>query len=192
MKAFFGTTTKEAVRYEKEYLLIRNSLKELGIEIQFDWLDRALVRMKTKPTGTRKIKNHVKDITSAINTSDFVVIEYTVPNFSSSHQILHALHMHKPTLVLWLKKDNTFRDTYLEGIESNFLTVAEYTLDTTKEIIKDFIEFLGLEKKYKRCNLVLETAQKSFLDSESIKLNKSKSELVREALNLYISKHSQH
>lgn len=188
MKAFFGTTTKEALKYEKEYLHIRNTLKELGVEIQFDWLDRALTRIKKEPSGNRKIKSHVKNIINAINGSDFVVIEYTVPNFSSSHQIIHALHNHKPTLVLRLKKDNTFKDTYLDGIESDLLIISEYTLRDVKDLIKDFIEYLGLEKKYKRCNLVLEVGQKSFLDTESIMKNKSKSEIVREALNLYISK----
>lgn len=186
MKAFFGTTTKEAVKYEKEYLLIRDMLKSLGVEIQFDWLDRALVRMKTNPIGDRNIKSHVKNITNAINASDFVVIEYTVPNFSSSHQIMHAIYNHKPTLVMRLKKDNSFRDTYLEGIESDLLTIVEYSISEVQSTLEDYIDYLGLEKKYKRCNLVLETTQKSFLDLESIRQNRSKSELVREALDKYI------
>lgn len=189
MKAFFGTTTKEAVKYEKEYLLIRDSLKNLGVDIQFDWLDRALIRMKTNPVGDRNIKSHVGNITNAINASDFVVIEYTVPNFSSSHQIMHAIYNHKPTLVMRLKKDNSFRDTYLDGMTSDLLTISEYTKTDVQEVLKDYIDYLGLEKKYKRCNLVLETTQKSFLDVESIRQNKSKSELVREALDKYINKH---
>ena len=186
MKAYFGTTSKEAIKYETEYRLVRNTLKNLGVTIQFDWLDSALTRMKANPSGKRAINRHVRDIINAINTSDFVVVEYTVPNFSSSHQIIHALHKRKPTLVMRLNKDNSFTDTYLEGMESDLLTVVDYTRDNAKNIIKNYIEFLGLDKKYKRYNLVLETKHNYFLEEQAIKQNKSKSEIVREALDKYI------
>lgn len=183
MKVWFGTTTSELEEYKDYYFAIRDYLKEIGCIVVFDWLDDAWNYRKSNPNGKRNIKRIYQQISGAIKEADFVVIEYTVPNFSSSDQINQAIFRRKPTLVMRLKKDNTYADSYLEAIESNFLTLKEYNLKNYKEIIDEFIGYTKLEKGQGRYNVVLDKKQKYYLDWAANKYKKSRSLIIRELLD---------
>lgn len=183
MKVWFGTTTSELEEYKDYYFAIRDYLKEVGCIVIFDWLDDAWNYRKSNPNGKRNIKRIYQEISGAIKEADFVVIEYTVPNFSSSDQINQAIFRRKPTLVMRLKKDNTFADSYLEAIESNFLTLKEYSLNNYKEIIDEFIGYTKLETGQGRYNIVLDKKQKYYLDWAANKYKKSRSLIIRELLD---------
>ena len=110
------------------------------------------------------------------------MIEYTVPNFSSSHQIMYSILKRKPTLVMRLQKDNSFSDSYLEAIESPCLSIKDYTLKNYKDILDEFIGYCQIEDGLNRHNVVLDKKQKYYLDWASSKRGKSRSEMIREAV----------
>ena len=187
MKIFFGCTTSRWSEFRESYLAIRDYLRELGIEIMFDWLDEADKSYKTN-YKSRNIERIFKNVISAIDNSDAVIIEYTVPNFSSSHQINYALLKKKPVLVMRQLNDNPrFSNSYLEGLDSSLISVKNYSKENYKSIIKEFIGITKIENGPKRYNIVLNKKEKMYLDFASINYNKSRSEIIRELINAKIN-----
>lgn len=183
MNAWFGTTTSQWKDYKSYYFLIRNYLKEQNCNFPFDWLEEADEFYDTNHTK-RNVKKIFDKVLHAIEESDICVIEYTVPNFSSSHQINYALLKRKPTLVLRLKKDNPrFADSYLEAVQSSLLTVSDYSEHTYKQIITDFIEYSGFDKEQQRYNIVLGKKQKHYLDWAANYYKQSRSFIIRELID---------
>lgn len=76
----------------------------------------------------------------AIRESELVIIEDTVSNFSTGHQITLVLQMRKPTPLLWQsKKHKHFNQVFIHGIESDLLQVAEYAKESLDNIFQTFI-----------------------------------------------------
>lgn len=189
MKVFFGCTTAEFPTYRKHYFAIRNYLKEIGCVVIYDWLDTADEYIKTNQKKGRNIKKIYGKTVKAIIEADAVVIEQTIPNFSSSHQIHFSLLQRKPTLVLRTKKDNKyFSDSYLEAIESSDLTIKQYNLNNYKRIIKEFIGLSSVGNEQGRYNFILEKQHKYYLDWASQRNKRSRSSLVRRAIEKQIKK----
>ncbi len=89
----------------------------------------------------------------------------------------------KPTLVLRLTKDNeNFPDSYLDAIDSKLLRVETYKKDSFKEVVDEFVGYTKLEHGPKRYNVVLDRSHKYYLDWASAKYDKSRSEILRNAL----------
>lgn len=190
MKAWFGTTTAEFEKYQKNYFAIHDYLKEVGCIILFDWIDdvaKAMQKSKTAAERKRDIKDIYKKVIDAVDEADICIIEYTVPNFSTSHQITYSLLKKKPTLVLRLNKDNkNFTGSYMDALESPLLKVKNYDLSNYKKIIDEFIGFSKIENGPARYNIVLDKKQKYYLDWASNKYKKSRSEIIRELIDTEI------
>ena len=159
-------------------------MRDIGCETLFgNWLEEV---EKTYNTDYkyRNISDIFKEIVSAIDNADAVVIEYTVPNFSSSHQINYALTKKKPTLVLRLRKDNPhYADSYLEALQSPYLTIKDYSRENYRDILQQFIGISKAEAGQNRYNIVLERKQKLYLDWAANKYSKSRSALIRELID---------
>lgn len=184
LKVWFGCTSAQLLDYIDFYNGIREHLIARNCVLPYDWLKCAEDRIRNRPGGKRDIKRIYKDVIRAINESDVCVIENTVPNYSVAHQISHSISQKKPTLVLWQKKDNqSFSDSYLEAIESKYLTIKEYKNEEYKEIIDEFLGISSIEFGQKRYNIVLENKQRYYLDWANTKYNKSRSLIIREALD---------
>jgi len=83
-----------------------------------------------------------------------------------------------------LTKDNPrFLDSYLDAVQSPYLTVKDYTKENYKETLEQFIGLTKLDQGYHRYNIVLDTKQKHYLDWYSNKLNLSRSEIIRSLIN---------
>lgn len=184
MKVFFGCTTAQFETYRNYYFSIRNSLVESGCKILFDWLEDADSKIKRDKGGKRNIKYVYKQVVEAISDADAVIIEHTIPNFSSSHQINFALMKRKPTLVLRLHNDNAnFSDSYIDAIESPYLSVRSYTLENYKPIINEFLGISRISSKPGRYNVVLNQQEKYYLDWASGKYNLSRSAIIRSSIS---------
>lgn len=184
MKVWFGCTSAKLLEYIETYKRIRDTLVDNECVVLYDWLEDAERRQRDNPGGNRDIKAIYRRVLNAINKSDICIIENTVPNFSVAHQINYAISNKKPTLVLWQKKDNEpYTDSYLEAIDSKFLTIKEYQLDNLENIIKEFIGYSKVEFGQKRYNIVLGNKQRYYLDWASAKYNKSRSEIIRDAID---------
>lgn len=183
MKIWFGTTTAEWMIYREYYFAIRSYLLEIHCQLVFDWMERADKFYQTT-FKDRNLKQIVAEITQAIDESDGVIIEYTTPNFSSSHQINYALSKKKPVLVMRLKKDNPrFNDSYLEAIQSPNLFIRDYIKGNYKQIIDEFLEFIEIEPGKHRYNIVLGEKEREYLDLASKQYKKSRSQIIRELIN---------
>ena len=187
MKVWFGTTTAKLFQYQKYYFAIRDYLIESGYVIPCDWLDDTYKLKKINPEGYRDIKDIFQKCVDAIDESDFSVIEYTVPNFSSSHQIHYSMQKRKPVLVLRLHKDNSFADSYIEALESGLLTIKYYNLSNYKQIIDEFLGYLKMEKGYRRYNVVLDKMHKYYLDWAASKYHQSRSGIIRHLIGKEIN-----
>lgn len=182
MKVFFGTTTYQWEKYKKNYFMIRDYLVELNNVILFDWIDKADKNIR-KRIKERDIKQHFREITKAISEADASVIEFTIPRFSSSHQINFSLLRRKPTLVLFQKKPNSFyKNSYLEGMDTPLLTLAEYNNENYKNIIRKFIGVTEQGSGMGRYDFVLDKRCKYYLDWAAAMYKKSRSEIVREMI----------
>lgn len=182
MKIWFGTTTLKYKKYKKYYLAIRKYLINSGNILTDDWIGKHGKWIEENPYATRDIKNVYQSVVNAINEADVSIIEFTVPNFSTSHQITYSLQRRIPTLVLRLRRENTFKDSYIDAIESPFLTIKEYSNENYTDIINEFLGLSDYEEGQKRYNVVLTNINKYFLDWASLKYKKSRSSLIRELI----------
>jgi hypothetical protein len=137
---------------------------------------------------------------AAIKEADLVIVEDTVSNFSTGHQITVALQYRKPTLVLWRgEKHKQFKQMFIHGIESDILQVSEYTDENVMKIIRIFIEKYENVDERNRFHLVLNNMERQYLDWAQHSKNKSRTKIIREALkwmieedkeyNDYLNKH---
>lgn len=192
MKVWFGTTTRDFEKYQKNYFAIRDYLKESGCIVLFDWLEdvsTAMKKYKTAEDRKRDVKDIYKKVINAIDNADICVIEYSIPNFSTSHQINYSLLKKKPTLVLQQSQNNNnFPGSYMEALESPLLKVRDYDLENFKHIIDEFIGFSKIENGPARYNIVLDKSQKYYLDWASEHTNKSRSEIIRKLIDDQIEK----
>jgi nucleoside 2-deoxyribosyltransferase len=192
MKIWFGCTTAEWETYREHYFQIRNYLLELNCILIHDWILNAEKVYQSK-TKRKRGADVYQFMLEAINQCDAVVIEHTVPNFSTAHQITYALQRQKPILVMRLHKDKTiFADSYLESLHNPLLTVSEYTTENYQEIIKRFLKINEIKNGFARYNLVLTHKHKYYLDWCASEFNQSRSELVRDALDLHMAQNQKY
>jgi hypothetical protein len=183
MKIWFGTTTLHFKEYKDYYLKIRKYLLDSDHVLTDDWIGDHQKWIEENPYSKRDIKDVYQEVINAINKADVSIIEFTVPNFSTSHQITYTLQIHKPVLVLRLKREGTFPDSYIEAIDSPYLTIKDYNLTNFQEIIAKFLDYSSLEDGDGRYNIVLQKKQKYYLDWASTKYKQSRSNIIRELLN---------
>lgn len=183
MKIYFTCSTAEFEKYKDNYQAIRNYIVEEKHILTRDWLERAIRRIKNNDIEIHDIKEIYKACMRAINEADLVIIEDTVSNFSTGHQITISLQRQKPTLVLWCTpKHRHFKKTFIQGIDSEYLEVAEYTLDNYKEVIKKFIKKYEDSEVKNRFHLVLSNVERKYLDWAQFNKGKSRTKLIRDSL----------
>lgn len=184
MKVWFGTTSAEILKYYPYYSRIRDYIREKNNEILFDWLNNAYFSVKKLGINRKRdIKEIYKQVIDAIDSADVCIIEYTIPNFSSSHQITYALQKRKPTLVMRLQKDNkNFIGSYLDAIDSEYLVVENYNLKNYKKIIDNFLQDYAPKENLKRYNIVLSSRHNQYLNQLCAKTKLSRSEVIRQAI----------
>mgnify|MGYP006306366035 CR=1 FL=1 len=182
MKIWLGTTTLHFKDYREYYEKIREHLLSLGHVLTYDWIGEYGDWIEENPNAERGINDVYQRVTHAMDNADASIIEFTVPNFSTSHQITYSLRKRKPTLVMRLEKDNTFQDSYIEALDSKYLTVTKYDLKNYKDIIDEFLGYAGLDKGKKRYNVILGKEHKFYLDWAANKYDKSRSEILRDLI----------
>lgn len=183
MKVYFTASTAELKKHKTTYLGIREFIVNEGHLLTRDWLPHTLKMVKDKIPAVRDIKDIYKACMKAINEADVVIIEDTVSNFSTGNQITVSLQRQKPTLVLWQgQKHKHFNNSFINGIESEFLEVFEYKNDEYKDIIKIFLKKFENSTKRNRFHLVLNEVERKYLDWAQFSKNKSRTKVIRENL----------
>lgn len=200
MKIYFTCSTAEFNKYRDNYFAIRNFLIKEKHILTRDALLHIEERLQSGDVVLKDIKDIYKACVNAIKEADSVIIEDTVSNFSTGHQITLALQMRKPTLVLWHeKKHHQFKHMFIHGIESDMLQISEYTNKNIEEIVRRFINKYENIQEKNRFHLVLNNSERMYLDWSQFVKHKSRTKVIREALktaldsdeeyNKYLSKH---
>lgn len=189
MKVYFTCSTAQFNRYKKLYFRIRNYLVKDNQILTRDWLPHTEKILNTGRKRLRDIQEIYKKCIKAIRDSDAVIIEDTVSNFSTGHQITKSLQFRKPTLVLWKgRKHRQFNQMFIHGIDSDLLEIAEYNSSNLEETIKKFLrKYQDIDDK-SRFNLVLDNLERSYIDWAQYKHGKSRTQIIREALRDAIDK----
>jgi hypothetical protein len=184
MKIYFTCSTAEFIKYKKNYLDIRDFLIQENHILTRDWLLAARKFITDNKTDlATNIKKIYDDCIKAINDSEIVIVEDTVSNFSTGHQITVAIQRQKPTLVLWCKpKHKHFNQTFIQGIDSEYLQVSEYNKNNYQDIIKAFIKKYQNASKKTRFHLVVDEVERKYLDWGQFKKHKSRTKLIRESI----------
>jgi hypothetical protein len=194
MNVWFGTTTSEFDEYKDVYFHIREVILQNKCHLVFDWLDDANETMKYRKGKDRKIKEIYENVVRAMQQANISIIEYTVPNFSSSHQINYGIYNKKPTLVLRQSPENKyFKDSYLDAVKSPYLFIENYrSKEELKGVIERFISKIRKDYEQNRYNVILDSANDHFLTWASAKYKKSRSEIIRESLYKLASQHPEY
>lgn len=185
MKIWFGCTTHEWDKYRDRYIDIRKELIAEGNILLFDWIPETdkYIQKNGHSQKDRDINGIFKKIVEAINKCDLTIEEYSVPSFSSSHQINLSLMCRKPTLVLREKVINPeWNNSYIDAVSSPLLFVKEYKGEEYKDIIKEFLGQFKNGYGQERYNFVLDRREKYYLDWASEKYAKSRSEILRDLI----------
>lgn len=187
MKVYFTCSTGEFKKYRTDYYAIRDFLVQSGHILTRDWLDEADSRLDAGNVKLDDIRQIYKACMLAIKEADIVIIEDTVSNFSTGHQITVALRSRKPTLVLWQNtKHRQFNKSFIHGIESEFLQVSEYTPQDLHKILKVFINKFGDTADENRFHLVLDGVERKYLDWVRFHSGESRTKAIRRALRSVI------
>lgn len=182
MRIWFGTTTLNYVQYKDYYLMIRKYLINAGHVLTDDWIGDHGKWIEENPNAKRGIRGVYEQVIKAIDKADVSIIEFTVPNFSTSHQITYSLQKRIPTLVMRLHREGTFKDSYIEALDSPYLKIVNYDSQNYKELVDEFLGFASMEEGQGRYNIILGKKHKYFLDWAANKYKKSRSEIIRELL----------
>lgn len=190
MKIYFTCSTAEFFKYRDSYFDIRNYLIDQGHTLTRDWLPHTEEALKKGSLDmTRNIKQIYQDCIRSIKESDLVIIEDTVSNFSTGHQITVALQNKKPTLVLWQgKKHRQFNQMFIHGIDSDILQISEYSNATLFEIINTFVNKYENVFERNRFHLILSNVERNYLDWAQFTKNISRTKIIRNALRKEIDK----
>lgn len=183
MKIYFTASTAEFNKYKDLYFQIRDLLISESHILTRDWLSDAKDRIDQGKIDRSDIKEIYKECMKALNEADLVIIEDTVSNFSTGHQITVALQRQKPTLVLRsVPKNQHFKNSFIQGIESDSLEVHQYDDSNLEDIIRTFIKKYENANQKNRFHLVLSEVERKYLDWAQFSKNRSRTKLIRDAI----------
>jgi hypothetical protein len=183
MKIYFTASTAQFNKYKKTYFAIRDFLVQENHTLTRDWIKHTGERIAQGELNVRNIKDIYNKCVLAINQAQLVIIEDTVSNFSTGHQITLALQKQKPTLVLWQgKKHRYFNQMFIHGIDSEYLQIAQYEPENLKTIITAFINKYQDFNNKTRFNLVLNQYERNYLDWVQFNRGISRTKIIKEVL----------
>lgn len=182
MKVCFACSTSELATRKDTYRKICSLIKEMGHSIARDWLEEAIEIVENKAVNTLDREEVYNKVLGSILAADVMIIEGTVTSFSVGHQVTLALSKNKPTLFLIQKsagkKHGRSKDSFLAGITSPLLKVAEYDDSNLADTLNDFLNNNG-GKPIVKFNIVLTKEIENYLNWASFTHKLNKSEFIR-------------
>lgn len=182
MKVCFACSTSEIGTHKDAYRRICALIKEMGHTLTRDWLEEAIRIVENKAVNTLDREEVYNKVLGSILAADVMIIEGTVTSFSVGHQVTLALSKNKPTLFLMKKslgkKNGKSKDSFLKGITSPLLTVAEYDDSNLADILNDFLNNNG-GRPVVKFNIVLTKEIENYLNWASFTHKLNKSEFIR-------------
>lgn len=163
-----------------------NTIHEGGHKIAVDWVEPAYNDSKTSGGGSNLDWPVVyKESVEAINKADVVVADATIRGFGIGYQVALAVQMKKPTLVLC--KEDVGDSFFASGIDTGVL-YKEFTEDTLKSTIRDFLNENDIQSKDMRFNFFIDRPIYNYLRWAAYKTGKTKAEILRDLVTREIDK----
>jgi len=131
MKIYFTASVTGSKLYKDNYLGITNVLKELGHQVEDEFVDYTGSQSRDEDDLDQRQKIHSK-IMNYINTSDIVIAETSYSSTNVGYEISTALEKEKPVLILHVAGKAPM---LLLGKESDKVQVVEYSLDNLKKVL---------------------------------------------------------
>lgn len=184
MKIHFACSASGIPEYKKNYLEICRIAREFGHTIARDWLDEAIKHLNDKEKHPVDWKEIFHEISKSVLASDAAIFENTVSSFSTGYQLSLALERRKPVLLLYAKGEKRdYKDTFAAGIESDLITLREYTSDNLKIVLSDFFAKSARGGEKIRFNFFVDKNIENYLDWAAFTYKKSKADILRELVN---------
>lgn len=175
MKVHFGGSGTGIEKIPANYLLIRRSLRKIGYSLTRDWLNPQID--KKTPSSEVAFQETVK----AINNSDAVILEGTYDTSSVGKQLMLALNLELPVLILYYKKldYSSSLDKFIDKESSKLVKRAAYSEGNLKDKLQDFMNWASKNTSIVRFNLEVERRLDNYLKSKAKRNKTSKSEEIR-------------
>lgn len=159
MKAFFSTTPRAKTQYKKEVELVYGVMRELGLEMTDEYIERA-TEDEFYSMDAKRSKEYYDSTMRNIKRADVAIFEVSVPSLGVGHLIGQALNFGKPVIVLFVKGKKPFM---LESAHLDKVLLVEYTPQTLKEELQNALEY-AKEITDVRFNFFITPELSSYLD----------------------------
>lgn len=137
MKIYFSApVSRVPEKIRENYELIKKSLEELGHNVLAEHLKGKTAEVLTRQTEEQSLEVQ-RMMTKRKKQADLVVIEASTPSFGIGQEIALALNDGKQVIVLHIPGSEPH--LLLDGAQDS-LFIAEYTQETLKDVLKDYIE----------------------------------------------------
>lgn len=159
MKLYFTAALTSCPKSHLEnYQKIIRVLKDLGHRVNDDNVFGKRVVDESQPEE-KVVATHRRMIAKK-HQADIIVIEGSYPSISVGQELAYALSNNKPSIILHLPGKMPY---ILRGVGADYLHVVEYTNDTLKELLDDYIEY-AKETADTRFNFFISPKIENFLD----------------------------
>jgi hypothetical protein len=175
MKFHFGGSSLGSKKYIDDYFLICKLVKNQGHSIIHDWLGK---------TGEAK-ESMYKKTAEAIRAADGVILEGTISTVGLGQQLTLALESGKPTLILIRSRANegpVISGSFIDPTKRDLLYVERYTQSNLEQKLDTFFKSLVQKHGLTRINLVLDRTIDNYLEWSAFQKKKSKSQIIRDAV----------
>ncbi len=185
MTAYFTASVAAKQKYIKNYLKIIHELQGMKINVVYEHIinsSEAKIRLHTKE------ERHTfhDQVAKWIQSCDFMVVDTSFPSISVGYEIAHALRIGKPVLLLYSHGDPP---SLLAYHKNEKLVCEKYTLESIKQILKNFIEYVQ-GKHDLRFTFFISPEIATYLDSIAVKRKIPKSVFIRQLIEKEMEKDS--
>ena len=180
MKVFFTASYLGKATYQKEYDLVRSTIKTFTADFispeEGNYL--AVLDEGTKKKITDPKLLHYEAIRQGIHLADCAIIEISQEDFQLGHEATLAIMEKKPVLCLSIHED------FSRKINNPYFFAAKYTKENIQAIIQDFFARVRELRHAKRFNMFFYPTQLQYLGKTSEKHGMNVSEYIRHLVNL--------
>lgn len=180
MVVFYTCSYYGKKKYQKQYDLVRQTIKDLRVDLiateEGNYLD--VLDEGTKKQVTDPMLLHYEAVRQGIHGADCVIIEISHEDFQLGHEATLAIMEKKPVLCLSVHED------FSKKINNPYFFGATYTKENIHAIVQDFFARVRELRHAKRFNMFFYPNQLQHLAKSSQKHDMNVSEYIRHLVNL--------
>lgn len=185
MRVYLACSSAKIERYIDYYKLIRRCILDLNHEIVADWVGRISNRIEKAPIQPAPILSAIdlrEEGIKAIDKSDCLVADVSIPSASVGYQMAYALSKKIPVLCLYsLEFGRKHAPQIINASNSSILRVMSCKKLDIKERINEFIRSIPTGKLTK-FNFIITPEIDKYIAAGAKKYKVSKSEFLRKKI----------